>query len=106
MSKPRPKKVDNLIDKVRICIQTGKYRETVHACLRKKERAIYLPEILHVLSTGRHEKIKDHFDEVFNAWNYSIRGWTLDGLDLRVIVSFDDESDLLIITVFYLEKRR
>jgi len=106
LPKPKPKKIDNLIDKIRKCISAGKYRETVHAIIRKKERAIFLPEILHVLNTGKHEKAKDHFDEVFNAWNYSIRGWTLDGMDLRVIVSFDDEIDLLIITVFYVEKRR
>lgn len=106
MQKQKPKKIDNLLDKIRKCICTGKYRETVHAVVRKKERAIFLTDILHVLNTGRHEKVKDHFDEVFNAWNYSIRGWTLDGMELRIIVSFDDESDLLIITAFYLEKRR
>lgn len=59
-----------------------------------------------MLNTGRHEKAKDKFDEAFQTWNYAVRGWTLDGLDLRVIVSFDDERDLLIITAFYLEKRR
>jgi len=33
-------------------------------------------------------------------------GWTLDGLDLRVIVSFEMETHLLIIIAFYLDKRR
>jgi len=78
----------------------------MHAAQRQKERNIILPEIIHVLNTGRHEKGKDHFDEAFHAWNYAIRGWTLDGQDLRVIISFDEENDLLIITAFYLEKRR
>ena len=74
--------------------------------MRKKERSIILPEILYVLNTGRHEKSKDRFDQAFNSWNYAIRGNTLDGIDLRVIVSFDPERNLLIITAFSLEKRR
>jgi hypothetical protein len=78
----------------------------MHAVKRQKERNIILTEILHVLNTGRHERGKDRFDERFNSWNYAIRGWTLDRQDLRVIISFEEENDLLIITAFYLEKRR
>jgi len=76
----------------------------MHSEKRQKERKIILPEIIHVLNTGRHEKSKDRLDDSFNSWNYAIRGWTLDGLDLRVIVSFEAEGDLLIITAFYLKK--
>ena len=95
-----------MLEIARDCLKKGKYRDTMHAAQRQKERNIILPEIIHVLNTGRHEKGKDHFDEAFHAWNYAIRGWTLDGQDLRVIISFDEENDLLIITAFYLEKRR
>lgn len=42
--------------------------------MRQAERKIILPIIIHVLSTGRHEKSKDVFDETYNAWNYSVRG--------------------------------
>ena len=55
--------------------------------------------------SGRHEKSKDQFDEAFKTWNYAVRGETIDGKDLRVIVSFDHETDLLIITAFYIERR-
>jgi hypothetical protein len=102
----KPKKLDNLLKVVRDRIRSGRYRDTMHAIERKKERNIILPEIIYVLNTGRHEKGKDRFDDTFNSWNYAIRGWTLDGLDLRVIVSFDTKKDLLIITAFYIEKRR
>ena len=71
--------------------------------VKQKERS-YCPTIIHVLNTGRHEKSKDSFDENYNAWNYAIRGETLEGNELRVIASFDSESGLLIITAFYLEK--
>lgn len=96
--------MDHLLEVIHDSIESGKYRDTTHAIQRKKERKILLSEILHVLLTGRHEKSKDHFEEAFHAWNYAIRGSTIDGLNLRVIVSFDNEKDLLIITAFYLEK--
>jgi hypothetical protein len=106
LSSKRPKKIEHLIERIKNCIDSGTYRETVHAALRKNQRNITLPEIILVLTTGRHEKSKDLFDEAFNAWNYAVEGQTVDGLDLRVIVSFDDERDLLIITAFYIERRR
>lgn len=87
----RPKKIENLLERIRDSISSGAYRDTFHAIERKAERNITLPEIIHVLKTGRHEKNKDHFEEVFNAWNYAIRGKTIDELELRVIVSFDEE---------------
>ena len=105
MSQRKPKKIEYLLERIKSCISLGTYRDTYHAVERKKERNITLPEIIHVLTSGRHKKSKDQFDEPFNAWNYAIRGWTLDGLDLRVIVSFDNERDLLIITAFYLKER-
>ena len=35
----------------------------------------------------------------YNAWNYAIRGRTVDRRDLRVIVSFDEDGMLLITTI-------
>lgn len=100
----KPKKIENLLEVVQECIRLGRYRDTMHAVERQKERKISLPEIIHVLNTGRHEKSKDRFDEAFQSWNYAIRGWSLDGVELRVIISFDIERGLLIITAFYLEE--
>jgi len=100
----RPKKIANLLEVIQEHIKAGRYRDTSHAIQRKKERKIILPEILHVLRTGRHEKSKDYYEERFHSWNYSICGATIDKEDLRVIVSFE-EKDLLVITAFYLEKK-
>ena len=106
MAQPKPRKMDHPLEAIRSCIRSGWYRETAHALQRQTERKITLTEILHVLDTGRHEKSKDSFDEAYRSWNYAIRGWTVDRQDLRVIVSFDVERGLLIITAFYLEKRQ
>jgi hypothetical protein len=104
LSSTKPKKLDALMNIARECIRLGKYRDTMHAAQRREQRQIPLPEILHVLNTGRHEKAKDRFDEAFHEWNYAIRGQTLDEQDLRVIISFDGARGLLLITAFYLEK--
>jgi hypothetical protein len=65
------------------------------------ERGIILPEILQVLGTGRHEKAKDDFEERFQSWNYAIRGKTVDGRELRIVVGFD--PTLMVITVIDLD---
>lgn len=75
-----------------------KYTRTKHALQRQSERKIDLPDVLYVLKSGYHEKRKTSFDESFNAWKYAIRGKTLDRVDIRIIISFDDEN-MLIITV-------
>ncbi len=105
MPSPKPKKVVNLLERIRSCINEGAYRDTFHALERKNERRITLPEVIYVLTTGRHEKNKARFEKAYDSWNYSIRGLTIDEQDLRVIVSFDKERDLLIITTISLERR-
>lgn len=100
----RPKKRDHILQAIRLLLEEGRYRETLHAHHRKHQRKILLTEILHVLRHGFHEKKHDKFDEAFYAWNYAIRGRTVDEKTLRVIISFDEDEQLLIITAFYLEK--
>lgn len=74
-----------------------------HAFIRQNERMISLPESLHVLEKGYEEKNKTRFDADYNTWKYAIRGKTIrDELDVRVIVSFD-ENAMLIITVMHIE---
>ena len=58
--------------------------------------------MLYVLRHGWHEKRKDVFDTRYQAWNYAIRGKTVDGRSFRVVVSFEEETRLLIITAIAL----
>jgi hypothetical protein len=99
----RPDKLVDLLDVVRTCIAEGRYLDTRHAARRGMEREITRPEILYVLKSGFHEKRKDKFDELYQAWNYAIRGKTVDKKNVRVAVSFD-ENGLLIITAIDLDK--
>ena len=98
----RPPKIRNLLETIRKCLYDGRYLDTRHAFQRQGERNITRPEIVAMLRSGFHEARKDQFDEVHGAWNYAIRGKTMDARTLRVIVSFD-ENNMLIITAIHLE---
>ncbi len=56
-----------------------------------------------MLKNGYHEKQKTSFDEVFQVWKYAVRGKTLDGFDIRIIITFDEDG-MLIITVRHVLK--
>ena len=94
----RPSKTTNVLQKVRECIDLGRYYDTRHATQRKALRSIALAEVLYVLKKGYHEKKKDEFKPEYNSWNYAIRGKTIDSRDIRIAVAFD-ASNMLIITV-------
>jgi hypothetical protein len=95
-------KIDALMDRISSCLDAGRYLDTRHSIERQREREITRVEVIYVLRHGFHERKKDKFEALHQAWNYAIRGKTVDGRDLRVIVSFDD-SDMLIITAIDLE---
>jgi len=42
LSNLRPQKLENLLEIVRDCLKKGKYRDTMHAAQRQKERNIIL----------------------------------------------------------------
>jgi len=97
----KPPKHRDPLGSARSCLKTGKYTVTYHAGERQIERLVPLPDVMHAIEVGYHEKRKDRFDEAHQAWNYSIRGKATDDSDLRVVISFDDDG-LLIITVVVL----
>lgn len=90
----------NFLPWIRACIELGRYRQSKHAIDRELERTIGLPDVLYVLKNGYHEKQKTSFDEAFQTWKYAIRGKTLDEIDIRIIIAFDD-NEMMIITVMH-----
>ena len=78
-------------------VRNGTYILREHAMERQKERGIRLPDVLRVLEQGRHEIEKDVFDVKNQCWKHAIRGKTINGVDLRVIVAFHEK--MAIITV-------
>lgn len=100
----KKEKITDLLVQVRKCLDKGSYIFTQHALVRRKERLLVLPDILHVLKNGWHEKKKDIWNKQFGEWDYAIRGVTEDNHHVRVVVSFDEQLELLIITVIKLDK--
>lgn len=95
-----------LFQMIRRSLEERSYYFTAHAMLRSEQRVgLNRFQILRILagSTKYHESRKDTYSDEFEAWNYSIRGTTLDGDDVRIIISFDENS-LLIITVINLDE--
>lgn len=99
MTYKRPSKLENVLEIAKDCIQTGRYLPTFHAECRQLERDITLQDALYVITNGYREPKHDQFKEEWQAWNYAIRGTTLQDDTLRVIISFDEKNKLLIITV-------
>ena len=52
-----------------------------------------------IIENGYWEKRKDEYKPEYEAWNYSIRGRTVDGRDLRIIISFENQRLLFITAI-------
>jgi Domain of unknown function (DUF4258) len=92
-------KIARLKDQITECLDAGRYLDTRHANERQAERMIIRSEVIYVLRNGYHEKRKDKFETQYQAWNYAIRGKTIDKRELRVIVSFDEQNMLIITAI-------
>ncbi len=94
----RPPKRPSVLGDARARLASGRYRDSRHAQERKLERGVDLQDVEKVISTGWHEPSRDRYLDEHEAWSYSIRGKTVDGDDIRVIVAFDEEDCLVIVT--------
>ena len=97
--KKRPEQLPNLLETIKNYVENGEYYQTLHAFDRLVERDIDLLDALHVLKNGSHERRKTSFDETFQKWKYAIRGKTLDGDELRVIVTIEKNGVLIITAI-------
>jgi hypothetical protein len=97
----RPK-IENLLDRIVDSVESGNYRFSNHARQRMAKRGVDPPEVRYVLRTGWHEARKDQWQEAYEAWNYAIRGSTVDDREVRVVVTF--EGSLLGVTVIDLNE--
>ncbi len=100
------KKTRELFAAIKNAIKNRNYYFTAHAVKRSKERKnVNQLQIIKILKSKSkyHESHKDHFNEDFKSWNYSIRGFSVDFEEIRIILSFD-KNDMLIITVINLNE--
>lgn len=90
-------KTSELLRKIKDHVQKGTYIVSAHALQRQNLRLINLEDVLYALKTGIREECKDLFDVKRQMWKYAIRGRTIENVNIRIIISFEDE--MVIITV-------
>ncbi len=95
--------IDNLLERIHQCIESRNFRFSKHAVDRGHSRDLSVPDVIHVLLNGRHEKDKTVFNNARQTWNYAVSGKTINGTEARIIVAF--EGGMVIITVIRLTKK-
>jgi hypothetical protein len=100
----RKTKIKNVLEVIKSCVEEGRYQLTIHAEERMIERAVTLPEVLHVLRSGWHERKKDRYSDEFEDWDYAIRSQTNDKRSIRIAVAVEELSNVVVITVIDLDQ--
>jgi hypothetical protein len=86
-------------------ILSGEYIFLKHAKLRQQDRQINDMDVLHILKGNvkrKRNKRKDSYDPGKQDWKYCVEGFDMDGLKIRVIITFE-EAYLLVITVIRID---
>ncbi len=98
MAKGESDWIENVLKVVKKHISDEAYQFSDHALEELVNDNLDLRDIIHVLLHGRHDESKTIFSTKHQSWNYAISGKTIDGLDVRVIVAFEDI--MMIVTAF------
>ena len=108
--KPAKRPDKELWAKIEKCIADKDYIILPHAKKRQIDRSITDMDILDILDDKKNRKRKrnkkkDTYSDSFHDWNYCIEGQDFDRENIiRIIVSFNEESNLLIITVIRIDE--
>ncbi len=95
----RPSKVENLIEVIKEAVEDGHLLYSSHANDRMAQRNIIKPEVEFVLSYGFHDARKDKFNEEFESWDYAIKGKTIDGRNLRIVIAIISPNVLVVTAI-------
>lgn len=95
----RPAKIENIIAILKEAVEDGNLLYSSHANDRMAQRSIIKPEIEFVLSNGHHEAKKDKFNAEFESWDYAIKGKTIDGRNLRIVVALISPHVLIVTAI-------
>jgi len=86
--------------RIRRCLETGDYILRAHQKQRERERGVTRAEVLFVLKNGKINLNRCGFDTKLQREKYAIQGRTIDSRQLEIIVAFDEEGRLEIITTY------
>lgn len=108
--KPAKKTDKELWAIIEKCTADNGYIILPHAKKRQIDRDITDIDILDILENKedrkrKRNKKKDEYKDSFIDWNYCIEGLDLEKNKIRIIVSFNEKSSLLVITVVRLDNQ-
>lgn len=101
----RDYETSHILQRVRQCLENGYFILKTHQKQRERERGITRAEVLYVLRRGNINPKRGGFDSKFQRDKYAIWGRTVDGRKLEIIVAFDPEARLQIITTYDLDEK-
>lgn len=86
------------LGELRACMAEDRYQLHPHFWKRLRERRVELLDALHVL---RHGVIyaEPEFDVKFGEWRYTVRGRTVDNVELRIVFTFVEIEGVLVLTI-------
>jgi hypothetical protein len=86
------------LQRLRTCINEDRYTLHGHFWKRLRERKVGLLDAIHVL---RHGIIyaEPEFEPRFGQWRYVVEGNTVDQVKLRVVFTFEEINDVLVLTI-------
>lgn len=97
---------NDIIHTVQDAIEQKRYKFTYHSIERLKERNILFEEVREFLLSGEAflERKKCSFDQKNASWKYALKGTTIEGNSIRVILSIAilQHKEVIIITVINL----
>jgi hypothetical protein len=96
-------KIKDLLKKTSEAVEKGHLLYSNHANERMQQRKILKPDVERILISGYHEVRKDKFNFEMKSWDYAVRGKTIDGRRLRIIIAFVKPS-ILVITAIDLDQ--
>jgi hypothetical protein len=92
-------KILRLMQHLSAACEEGRLRFTMHAVEQMHKRRISEQEVFFIIRHGFHEAKKDQLGGISKTWRYAIRGLTLDGRDLRVVVAFTQPNVLIVTAI-------
>lgn len=86
-------------DLARRIVESGFIETPQHQQDRAIERNVTSRDIAHCLTMGRVTR-EPEWNERHQEWRYRIEGEDIEGVELTLIVAFEDEETLAVVTVF------
>ena len=99
---PEPAKRPDVLQEIRRRAESKRVVFSDHGDRKKRARGFDYSDVERVLMKGQRQEERDRYDDNHRGWSYAMKGETVVGEWLRVIVVLRDPL-LLVVTAYYVE---